>query len=52
MGDESMNAPNIDAIHRVKANEQHQVVANLAMQKETTGTSTTHQVTPQTLTQL
>ncbi len=47
-----MNAPNIDAIHRVKANEQHQVVTKLAMQKETTSTSTTHQVTPQTLTQL
>jgi hypothetical protein len=47
-----MNAPNIDAAHKVKANEQHQVRAELLMQKETTSTSTTHQVTPQTSTQL
>jgi hypothetical protein len=46
-----MNAPNIDAAHRIEANEQHQVVAEPVMQKETTSISTTHQVTPQTLTQ-
>jgi hypothetical protein len=51
MGNEPMNAPNIDPTHRLKANEQHQVVAKPAMQKETTSTSTIHQMTPQTLTQ-
>jgi hypothetical protein len=42
-----MNAPNMDATHRIKANKQHQIVAKLIVHKETGSTLTTHQVTPQ-----
>jgi hypothetical protein len=51
MGDEPMNAPNIDVAHTLEANEQHQAVVEPVMQRETTNTSTIHQVTPQTSTQ-
>jgi hypothetical protein len=42
-----MNAPNMDATQRIKANKQHQIVAKLNVHKETKSTLTTRQVTPQ-----
>jgi hypothetical protein len=37
-----VNAPNMDATHRGKVNEQHQNVTELVMHKYTTTLSTTH----------
>ncbi len=51
MGDEIVNAPNIDATHRGKINEQHQNVIELVVQRDLAMLSTTHQETPQTTTQ-
>jgi hypothetical protein len=46
MGDEPMNAPNMDATWRGKVNEQHQNVAESIVQRDPTTLSTTHQETP------
>ncbi len=43
-----MNAPNMDAAQIIQTNEQHQIVVELVVSRETINTSTTHQVTPQT----
>jgi hypothetical protein len=50
MGNEPMNVPNIDASHRGEINE-HQNVAELVVQRDLVALSTTHQKTPQTITQ-
>jgi hypothetical protein len=50
MGNEPMNVPNIDASHRGEINEQ-QNVAELVVQRDLVALSTTHQKTPQTITQ-
>jgi hypothetical protein len=36
MGNEHVNAPNIDATHRGEANERHQNVVELVVQKNPT----------------
>jgi len=41
-----MNAPNMDSAQIVQTNEQHQIVVELVVQRETINTSTTHQATP------
>jgi hypothetical protein len=41
-----MNAPNTDAAQRGKANEQHQNVIKLVVQRNLTTLSTTHHKTP------
>jgi hypothetical protein len=51
MGDEPMNAPNMDASQRGKINEQHQNVIDSVVQRDLTTFSTTHQETPRTTTQ-
>ncbi len=48
---EHVNAPNMDATQRGKAIEQHQNVGEPIVQKNPATLLTTHQVTPQTLTQ-
>ncbi len=51
IGSELVNAPKMDATHKVEANEQHQITIELIMQKDPFVPSTIHQVTPQTSTQ-
>jgi hypothetical protein len=51
MGDEPMNAPNMDATQRGEINEQHQNVAKPVVQKNLVVFSTIHQETPRTITQ-
>jgi hypothetical protein len=51
MGNEPVCAPNMDATRMGKANEQHQNVTKLIMQKNPIALSTIHQVTPQMITQ-
>jgi hypothetical protein len=46
MGDEPMNAPNMDATQRGEVNEQHKNVAKLVVQRDPKTLSTTHQKTP------
>jgi hypothetical protein len=46
MGDELMNARNMDATQRGEANEQHQNVAKPVVQRDPTTLSTTHKKTP------
>jgi hypothetical protein len=50
MGDEPMNAPNMDVTQRGEINEQHQNVIKAVVQRCPTMFSTTHQETPQTTT--
>jgi len=51
MGDEPMNAPNMDVTQRGEISEQHQNVAKPVVQKNLVVLSTIHQETPQTITQ-
>jgi len=51
MGNEVMNAPNTNATQRGKVNEQHQIVAELVVQRDPTMLSTTHKRTPRRITQ-
>jgi hypothetical protein len=46
MGDEHVNAPDMDVTHRGKINEQHQNVAKPVMYSDPTTLSTTNQETP------
>jgi hypothetical protein len=46
MGDEPVNAPNMDAAQKGEVNEQHQNVAKPIMRKDLASISTTHQETP------
>ncbi len=50
MGDEPVNAPNMDAAQKGEVNEQHQNVVKLIMQRDSIAFSTTHQETPRTIT--
>jgi hypothetical protein len=50
MGNKLVNAPNIDATQRGKANEQHKKRIKLVVQRDLVAFSTTHQATPQTST--
>jgi hypothetical protein len=43
MGDEPMNAPNIDVAQRGEVNEQHQNVAEPIVQRNPVALSTIHQ---------
>ncbi len=51
MGDEYVNALNMDVAHMGEVNEQHQHEAKLVMQKDPIAFSTTHKKTPWTITQ-
>jgi hypothetical protein len=51
MGNELVNAPNMDTTQWVEANEQHQFAIKPIVLKNLALPSTTYQVTPQTLTQ-
>jgi hypothetical protein len=51
MGDEPMNAANMDVTQRGEISEQHQNVAKPVVQKNLVVFSTIHQETPQTITQ-
>jgi hypothetical protein len=51
MGNELVNAPNTNATHRGEVNEQHQNVAKLIVERDLVVVPTTHQKTPQTITQ-
>ncbi len=52
MGDEPVNAPNTNATHRGKINEQYQNVPEPIVQRILVTFSTIHQKTPQRITQL
>jgi hypothetical protein len=51
MGNELVNAPNTNATHRGEVNEQHQNVAKSIVERDLVVVPTTHQKTPQTITQ-
>jgi hypothetical protein len=51
MGDEPVNAPNMDATQRGEVNEQHKNVAKLVVQRDPITLSAIHQKTPRRITQ-
>jgi hypothetical protein len=52
IGDEPVNAPNMDVAQRGEVNEQHQNVTKPVVQRDPVVFSTTHQETPRIITQL